>query len=74
MNRNELFSGLARGAMHGCGEVFYGMQNDERPVSQDVPQETPVQEPVRQQAQQPEREVDVDIRGWLRRRDHALNY
>jgi hypothetical protein len=74
MYRNELFSGLARASMHASGELLYGMPNEERVVTQNAPQlEHPAEEPVRQ-VQKPARELDVDIHGWLKRRDHVLGY
>ncbi len=76
MNRSELFSGLSRGAVHSCGELLYGLPEEERVVLYNSDPE-PVQTP----APQPEIEDNLfdfveDIQVWMgrMRRDHVLHY
>ncbi len=74
MNRNETFSTLLRGAVHSSGELLCGIQNETWREPEHVSLPTlPAPEPV-QQVEKPTPEVDVDIRRWLKVRDHGLGY
>ncbi len=74
MTRNDLFSGLLRGAAHSSGELLHGIQNEEwrearRVPPPEVPAPQPAQPVIRTVA-----EVEIDIRHWLKVRDQALGY
>ncbi len=73
MTRNDVFSGLVRGAVHSSGELLYrcsSVQDEDRHVPQ---LRVPASEPARQvQASAPE--IDIDVRHWLKVRDQALGY
>ncbi len=74
MERNELFSGLVRAAVHSSGEMLYGLSFDARTASPRGPQPAVSDSEPGQPVQEPTRDIDVDIHGWLKHRDHVLGY